>query len=63
MKGDFLKIIFDIIVLIVLVILIFLIIALVIIVLAILFYYSIVNHSMQVNATSVGYSLLNQSGL
>jgi len=43
--------------------LIFLIIALVIIVLAILFYYSIVNHSMQVNATSVGYRLLNQSGL
>jgi hypothetical protein len=43
--------------------LIFLIIALVIIVLAILFYYSIVNHSMQVNVTSVGYNLLNQSGL
>ena len=43
--------------------LIFLIIALFIIVLAILFYYSIVNHSMQVNATSVGYNLLNQSRL
>jgi len=43
--------------------LIFLIIALVIIVLAILFYYSIVNHSMQVNVTSPGYNLLNQSGL
>ncbi|MFP3257784.1 MAG: hypothetical protein RXO36_08285 [Candidatus Nanopusillus acidilobi] len=43
--------------------LIFLIIALVIIVLAILFYYSIVNHSMQVNVTSVGYKILNQSGL
>jgi len=43
--------------------LIFLIIALVIIILAILFYYSIVNHSMQVNATNVGYQLLNQSGL
>jgi len=43
--------------------LIFLIIALVIIVLAIIFYYYIVNNSMQVNATNVGYKLLNQSGL
>jgi flagellar basal body-associated protein FliL len=43
--------------------LIFLIIAIVIIVLAILFYYYIVNNSMQVNATSVGYKVLNQSGL
>jgi len=43
--------------------LIFLIIALVIIVLAIIFYYSIVGHSMQANVTSVGYELLNQSGL
>jgi len=43
--------------------LIFLIIAIVIIVLAILFYYSIVNHSVQVNVTSVGYKILNQSGL
>jgi hypothetical protein len=43
--------------------LIFLIITLVIIVLAIIFYYYIVNNSMQVNATNVGYQLLNQSGL
>jgi regulator of protease activity HflC (stomatin/prohibitin superfamily) len=43
--------------------LIFLIIALVIIVLAILFYYYIVNNSMQVNATNIGYKVLNQSGL
>jgi|GEM_PF-3587643 len=43
--------------------LIFLIIALVIIILAIIFYYYIVSQSMQVNATSVGYKLLNQSGL
>jgi len=43
--------------------LIFLIIALVIIVLAILFYYNIVNNSMKVNATKVGYDLLNRSGL
>jgi len=43
--------------------LIFLIIAIVIIVLAILFYYYIVNNSMQVNATNVGYKVLNQSGL
>ena len=43
--------------------LIFLIIAIVIIILAILFYYSIVNYSVQVNATSVGYKVLNQSGL
>jgi competence protein ComGC len=43
--------------------LILLIIALVIIVLAILFYYNIVNNSMQVNATNVGYDLLNRSGL
>jgi flagellar basal body-associated protein FliL len=43
--------------------LIFLIIALVIIVLAIIFYYYVVSHSMQVNATSIGYKILNQSGL
>ena len=43
--------------------LIFLIIALVIIVLAIIFYYYIVSHSAQVNVTSVGYKILNQSGL
>jgi archaellum component FlaF (FlaF/FlaG flagellin family) len=43
--------------------LIFLIIALVIIVLAIIFYYYIVNNSMQVNATNIGYKVLNQSGL
>jgi len=43
--------------------LIFLIITLLIIVLAILFYYNIVNNSMQVNATNVGYDLLNRSGL
>jgi archaellum component FlaF (FlaF/FlaG flagellin family) len=43
--------------------LIFLIIAMVIIILAILFYYNIVNNSMQVNVTNVGHKLLNQSGL
>ena len=43
--------------------LIFLIIALVIIILAIIFYYYIVSHSMQANVTSVGYKILNQSGL
>jgi flagellar basal body-associated protein FliL len=43
--------------------LIFLIIALVIIVLAIIFYYYIVSQSTQVNVTSVGYNVLNQSGL
>jgi len=43
--------------------LIFLIIAIVIIILAIIFYYYIASNSMQTNVTSVGYKILNQSGL
>jgi cell division protein FtsL len=43
--------------------LIFLIIAIVIIILAIIFYYYITSNSIQTNVTSVGYKILNQSGL
>ncbi|MCC5447198.1 hypothetical protein [Candidatus Nanobsidianus stetteri] len=43
--------------------LIFLIIAIVIIILAIIFYYYIASNSIQTNVTSVGYKILNQSGL